>query len=79
MQTQRDADYTPTDWSRDSKWATAKSKGTRSGKPIGRPQRIFDRGEIIRLRQDGHSLAQIARQMNVGVGTVARAVESASG
>jgi len=50
----------------------AKSKGTRSGKAIGRPRRIFDRGEIVRLRQDGHSLAQIARQMNVGLGTVVR-------
>ena len=57
----------------------AKSKGTRSGKPIGRPRRIFDRGEIVRLRQDGHSLAQIARQMNVGLGTVVRVLESASG
>jgi len=58
---------------------SAKVKGTRSGKPIGRPRRIFDRGEIVRLRQDGHSLAQIARQMNVGLGTVVRVLESASG
>ena len=55
----------------------AKAKGTKSGKAIGRPRRVFDRGEILRLRQDGHSLAQIARRMNVGVGTVARALESA--
>ena len=56
----------------------AKAKGTKSGKAIGRPRRVFDRGEILRLRQDGHSLAQIARRMNVGVGTVARALESAT-
>jgi putative DNA-invertase from lambdoid prophage Rac len=57
----------------------AKSKGTRSGKSIGRPRRIFDRGAVLRLREDGFSLAQIARKMNVGVGTIARALESASG
>jgi putative DNA-invertase from lambdoid prophage Rac len=57
----------------------AKAKGTRSGKAIGRPRRIFNRDEVLRLRQDGLSLAKIAREMNVGVGTIARALESASG
>jgi putative DNA-invertase from lambdoid prophage Rac len=57
----------------------AKSKGTRSGKPIGRPRRVFNRAEVLRLRQDGLSLAKIARQMNVGVGTVARVLQSPSG
>jgi putative DNA-invertase from lambdoid prophage Rac len=50
----------------------ARAKGTRSGKAIGRPRRVFDRGEVLRLRRDGHSVAAIARQMQVGVGTVAR-------
>jgi putative DNA-invertase from lambdoid prophage Rac len=54
----------------------AKSKGTRSGKAIGRPRRVFDRGEVLRLRQDGVSMAQIARRMQVGVGTVARVLQS---
>jgi DNA invertase Pin-like site-specific DNA recombinase len=56
----------------------AKAKGTRSGKAIGRPRRIFNRDEVLRLRQDGLSLAKIAREMNVGVGTIARAL-AASG
>jgi putative DNA-invertase from lambdoid prophage Rac len=57
----------------------AKARGTRSGKAIGRPRRVFNREEVFRLRQDGLSLAKIAREMNVGVGTIARALESASG
>lgn len=57
----------------------AKAKGTRSGKAIGRPRRVFNREEVFRLRQDGLSLVKIAREMNVGVGTIARALESASG
>jgi DNA invertase Pin-like site-specific DNA recombinase len=56
----------------------AQSKGTRSGKAIGRPRRVFDREEVLRLRQDGVSMAQIARQMQVGVGTVARVLQSPS-
>jgi DNA invertase Pin-like site-specific DNA recombinase len=57
---------------------SAKSKGTRSGKPIGRPRRVFNRGEVVRLRQDGVSLAKIALQMNIGVATVARVLQSPS-
>ena len=58
---------------------SARSKGTRSGKPIGRPRLVFNRGEVLRLRQDGASLAKIALQMNIGVGTVARVLQSAAG
>lgn len=53
----------------------AKTKGTRSGKPIGRPRRIFNRAEVVRLRQDGLTLAEIARQTRLGIGTVARVSE----
>ncbi len=56
----------------------ARAKGTRSGKPIGRPRRMFDRAEVVKLRQNGLSLAKIARQMSVGVGTVARVLQSPS-
>ena len=56
----------------------AKSKGTRSGKAIGRPRRVFDREEVLRLRQDGVSMAQIARQLQVGVWTVARVLQAPS-
>src|SRR5436190_15700127 len=51
---------------------SAKAQGTRSGKAIGRPRRVFDRDEVLRLRQDGISFAKIARQLKVGIGTVAR-------
>ena len=56
----------------------AKSKGTRTGKPIGRPRRVFNRAEVPRLRQNGVSIAKIARQMSVGVGTVVRVLEEVS-
>jgi putative DNA-invertase from lambdoid prophage Rac len=58
---------------------SAKAQGTRSGKAIGRPRRVFDRAEVLRLRHDGISFAKIARQLNVGIGTVARVLQSASG
>jgi putative DNA-invertase from lambdoid prophage Rac len=54
----------------------AKARGTRSGKPIGRPRRVFDRAEVLRLRQNGLAVAKIALQMRVGVGTVARLLNS---
>jgi DNA invertase Pin-like site-specific DNA recombinase len=56
----------------------AKARGTKSGKAIGRPRRMFDRAEVLKLRQNGLSLAKIARQMSVGVGTVARVLQSPS-
>ena len=57
----------------------AKAKGTRSGKPIGRPRRVFDRAEVLRLRQDGLAVAKIALQMNVGVGTIVRLLQTSNG
>jgi putative DNA-invertase from lambdoid prophage Rac len=57
----------------------AKARGTKSGKAIGRPRRIFNRDEVLRLRQDGLLLSKIARQMNVGVGTVARVLQARKG
>ena len=55
----------------------ARSKGTRSGKAIGRPRRVFDREEVLRLRRDGLSIETIARQTRLGVGTVARVLQCA--
>jgi DNA invertase Pin-like site-specific DNA recombinase len=54
----------------------AKVKGTRSGKPIGRPKRVFDHLQVRQLRQDGLAIDAIARQMNLGVGTVLRVLQS---
>ena len=55
---------------------SAKARGTKTGRPIGRPRRIFDRGEVVQLRQNGLSVAAIARQMKLGVGTVVRVLRS---
>ena len=45
-----------------------------SGKdmPVGRPRRIFDRQQVFQLRGRGLSYRQIARQMQIGEGTVRR-------
>jgi len=53
-------------------------RGTRSGKPIGRPKLIFDRPKIADLRTEGRSRREIARACNAGVTTV-RGVYGTSG
>jgi DNA invertase Pin-like site-specific DNA recombinase len=40
--------------------AHAKAKGTRSGKSIGRPKRVFRRDEALRLRKEGASWRRVA-------------------
>jgi putative DNA-invertase from lambdoid prophage Rac len=55
----------------------ARAKGTRSGKPIGRPKRIFDRDEVLRLRKQGFSIGRIAKHLGIGSGTVVRTIEAA--
>jgi putative DNA-invertase from lambdoid prophage Rac len=50
----------------------AKRVGTKSGNPIGRPARVFRRDEVIRLRSEGKTVREIARQFKIGVGTVMR-------
>jgi DNA invertase Pin-like site-specific DNA recombinase len=55
----------------------AKRTGTRSGRPVGRPRRVFRRDEVVRLRdQEGLSWPEIARRLGVGQGTVLRAYRS---
>jgi DNA invertase Pin-like site-specific DNA recombinase len=51
---------------------------SRSGKdlPVGRPKRIFARQEVLELRKRGLSYRQIARQMEIGEGTVRRVLGS---
>lgn len=56
----------------------AKANGTRSGRPIGRPRRIFDHDEVVRLRRQGMSIEKIARRMGLGVGTVVRVLRVAN-
>ena len=54
----------------------AKTYGTKTGNAIGRPRRIFNRDEVVRLRGTGLSIEKIADQMNIGVGTVVRVLQS---
>src|ERR1019366_6942159 len=54
----------------------ARRHGTKSGNAIGRPKRIFDRGEVVRLRESGLSIEKIASQMRLSVGTVVRVIRA---
>jgi DNA invertase Pin-like site-specific DNA recombinase len=40
------------------------------GKQLGRPRRIVDQTEILRLREKGSSVRQIAKALGLGYGTV---------
>jgi len=51
----------------------ARRNGTRSGKPVGRPKAVFDRDEVVRLRNAGLSWREIARKLGIGAGTARRA------
>jgi DNA invertase Pin-like site-specific DNA recombinase len=50
----------------------AREHGTKSGRAVGRPKRIFDRDQVLRLRARGLSLRSIARELGLGLGTVVR-------
>jgi DNA invertase Pin-like site-specific DNA recombinase len=54
----------------------ARQYGTKSGNAIGRPKRILDRNEVVRLRESGLSIEKIAREMGIGVGTVGRTIQA---
>src|ERR1039458_293477 len=41
-----------------------------AGKQLGRPTRMVDRNEMLRLRSEGNSLREIAQKVGVGYGTV---------
>jgi DNA invertase Pin-like site-specific DNA recombinase len=51
----------------------ARRNGTKSGKAVGRPKAVFDRDEVVKLRQEGQSWRQIASKLRVGGATVRRA------
>jgi DNA invertase Pin-like site-specific DNA recombinase len=50
----------------------AKKNGTKSGRAIGRPKAVFNRGAIADLRRAGLSLRQIARKLGVSEKTIRR-------
>jgi len=52
----------------------AREHGTKSGRPVGRPRRVFDREQLRKLRAQGMSLRAIAKYLDIGVGTVVRAL-----
>jgi DNA invertase Pin-like site-specific DNA recombinase len=57
-----------------------KTVHSRSGKnmPPHRPKKIFDRDEVVKLRQQGLPLRKIAEQMDLGLGTVTRTLQERS-
>jgi len=54
----------------------AKRNGTKSGRPIGRPRRVFDRQQVVELRRQGLSFRQISDKLRLGEGTVRRAFKT---
>ena len=56
----------------------AKEHGTRSGKPIGRERRVFDRNRAMELRNAGMPIRHIAALLGVGKGTIERATRPTS-
>ena len=50
----------------------AREKGTRSGKPVGRPPVIFRRDLVVELRHRGLSWQAVAAEVGASVGTVRR-------
>ncbi|HYL74161.1 MAG TPA: recombinase family protein [Bryobacteraceae bacterium] len=54
----------------------ARQRGTRSGRPIGRPRAVFSRDKALKLRAQGMSWRRIARETGVSIGSVRRACES---
>jgi putative DNA-invertase from lambdoid prophage Rac len=57
----------------------AKERGTKSGRPVGRPRRVFDRDQVTVLRKRGLSVERIAREMSVSVGTAFRVLRERAG
>jgi putative DNA-invertase from lambdoid prophage Rac len=53
---------------------------SRSGKNLAphRPKKVFDREEVVRLRNQGRSYRQIAESLALGVGTVVRTLRERS-
>jgi DNA invertase Pin-like site-specific DNA recombinase len=56
----------------------ARTVGTRSGAPIGRPPAIFDRAQVVQRRARGESWRHIARALSVSTRTARRVYEQGS-
>jgi DNA invertase Pin-like site-specific DNA recombinase len=57
----------------------AREKGTRSGKPIGRPRLVFRRDQVADLRREGLSWRQIASRLHASPTAVRRAHDTEQG
>ncbi len=57
----------------------AKTQGTKSGKPIGRPRAILRRDQVAELRRQGLSWSQIATSTGASTGTVRRCLLKLTG
>ena len=55
--------------------AYARENGTKSGKQVGRPRKIFRRDTVLELRRQGLSWREISRRVHAGITTVRRAVQ----
>jgi DNA invertase Pin-like site-specific DNA recombinase len=56
----------------------ARSQGTKSGRPIGRPRIIFERDEVPKLREQGWSWRKITRKTGASVSSVRRACQNST-
>ena len=48
------------------------------GKKLGRPHKIFDRRKLLRLRKQGKSFTELAKQFNISRTQAHRVVKAAS-
>ena len=55
--------------------AHARIRGTKSGRPIGRPRVVFDRAQDVELRAAGMSWGKIAKKLGTTVTSVRRACD----
>ena len=53
-----------------AEFVRARRHATRSGRPIGRQPRLFDRMKALELRRQGYSYREIARLLKVPVATL---------
>jgi len=54
----------------------AQERGTRSGRPIGRPQRVLDADEIRRRRAAGEPWRRIAKAIKAPIRTLRRRLDA---
>ena len=56
----------------------ARSQGTKSGRPIGRPRIVFPRDEVTKLREQGWSWRKIAQKTGASAASVRRACQNST-